>query len=60
MYKYICERCKARLDPGEKCNCEDVGKLAQRIVVMNKGKVELLGKPSEVFKEVETLEKILR
>ena len=36
---------------------EDVGKLAQRIVVMNKGKVELLGKPSEVFKEVETLEK---
>ena len=37
---------------------EDVGKLAQRIVVMNKGKVELLGNPSEVFKEVETLEKI--
>lgn len=37
---------------------EDVGKFAQRIVVMNKGKVELLGKPSEVFKEVETLEKI--
>lgn len=37
---------------------EDVGKLTQRIVVMNKGKVELLGKPSEVFKEVETLEKI--
>lgn len=37
---------------------EDVGKLAQKIVVMNKGKVELLGKPSEVFKEVETLEKI--
>ena len=37
---------------------EDVGKLAQRIVAMNKGKVELLGKPSEVFKEVETLEKI--
>lgn len=37
---------------------EDVGKLAQRIVVMNKGKVELLGKPSEVFKEVEILEKI--
>ena len=37
---------------------EDVGKLAQRIVVMNKGKGELLGKPSEVFKEVETLEKI--
>ena len=37
---------------------EDVGKLAQRIVVMNKGKVELLGKPSEVFNEVETLEKI--
>lgn len=37
---------------------EDVGKLAERIVVMNKGKIELLGRPSEIFKEVETLEKI--
>ena len=37
---------------------EDVGKLAQRIVVMNKGKVELLGKPSEVFKEVKKKKKI--
>ena len=37
---------------------EDVGKLAERIVVMNGGKIELLGKPSEVFKEVETLERI--
>ena len=34
---------------------EDVGKLAQRIVVMNKGKVELLGKPSE--DEIFTVEK---
>ena len=37
---------------------EDVGKLAERIVVMNEGKIELLGKPSEIFKEVETLERI--
>lgn len=37
---------------------EDVGKLAQRIVVMNKSKIELLGTPAEVFKEIETLEKI--
>lgn len=37
---------------------EDVGKLAERIVVMNKGKIELLGKPQEIFKEVETLESI--
>lgn len=37
---------------------EDVGKLAKRIVVMNGGKIELLGKPSEIFKEVETLERI--
>lgn len=37
---------------------EDVGKLAERIVVMNKGKIELLGKPADIFKEVETLEKI--
>ena len=37
---------------------EDVAKIAQRIVVMNHGKVELQGKPSEVFKEVDKLEKI--
>lgn len=37
---------------------EDVGKLAERIVVMNGGKIELLGKSSEIFKEVETLERI--
>ena len=37
---------------------EDVGKLAERIVVMNKGKVALQGTPKEVFKEVDTLEDI--
>ena len=37
---------------------EDVGNLAERIVVMNGGKIELLGKPSEIFNEVETLERI--
>ena len=37
---------------------EDVGKLAERIVVMNKGKIALVGRPSEIFKEVETLENI--
>ena len=37
---------------------EDVGKLAERIVVMNKGKVALMGKPSDVFREVEILEEI--
>lgn len=37
---------------------EDVGKLAERIVVMNKGKIELLGTPAQVFKEIDTLEKI--
>lgn len=37
---------------------EDVGKLAERIVVMNKGKIALMGKPSEVFREVEVLENI--
>lgn len=37
---------------------EDVGKLAERIVVMNKGKIALMGKPAEIFKEVETLENI--
>ena len=37
---------------------EDVGKLAERIVVMNQGKIALLGKPEEIFKELETLESI--
>lgn len=37
---------------------EDVGRLAERIVVMNKSKIELLGTPSEVFKEIEVLEQI--
>ena len=23
MYRYICKRCGARLDPGEKCDCEE-------------------------------------
>ena len=37
---------------------EDVGKLAEKVVVMNGGKVALQGTPQEVFKEVETLEEI--
>ncbi len=37
---------------------EDVAKIAERIVVMNDGKVALQGTPAEVFKEVEILEKI--
>lgn len=37
---------------------EDVGKMAERIIVMNEGKVALEGTPAKVFKEVDTLEKI--
>ena len=37
---------------------EDVGKLAEKIIVMNDGHVELQGKPKEVIKEIDTLEKI--
>ncbi|GIM29924.1 energy-coupling factor transporter ATP-binding protein EcfA [Clostridium polyendosporum] len=37
---------------------EDVAKLAERVVVMNRGKAILDGTPSEVFKEVETLEEV--
>ena len=37
---------------------EDVGKLAEKIIVMNDGHIELRGKPKEVFKEIDTLEKI--
>lgn len=37
---------------------EDVGKLAERIIVMNSGKVALQGTPAMVFKEIDTLESI--
>lgn len=37
---------------------EDVARIAQKVVVMNKGKVALKGRPEEVFKEVDLLEKI--
>lgn len=37
---------------------EDVGKLAERIIVMNGGKLELQGSPSEVFVQTERLEQI--
>ena len=37
---------------------EDVGKLAEKIIVMNDGHVELQGQPKDVFKEIDTLEKI--
>ena len=37
---------------------EDVAKIAERIIVMNNGKVALQGTPAEVFKEVDTLENI--
>lgn len=37
---------------------EDVANIAERVIVMNKGEVALQGKPSEVFVEVEKLEKM--
>lgn len=37
---------------------EDVGKLAERIIVMNRGKVVLEGSPSKVFKQIDKLESI--
>lgn len=37
---------------------EDVAKLAQKVIVMNKGKIEIQGKIEEVFKEVNKLEAI--
>lgn len=39
-------------------NMEDVAKHATRIIVMNEGKCILNGKPEEVFKEIDTLEKV--
>jgi len=37
---------------------EDVANIAERVIVMNNGEVALQGNPSEVFVEVEKLEKI--
>jgi len=37
---------------------EDVAKIAERIIVMNDGKIALQGTPAEVFKEVDMLEDI--
>ena len=37
---------------------EDVGKLAEKIIVMNDGHIELQGKPKEVFRKIDTLERI--
>lgn len=37
---------------------EDVANIAERIIVMNHGKVALQGRPEEVFKEIDTLEEI--
>ncbi|EET86052.1 ABC transporter related protein [Clostridium carboxidivorans P7] len=37
---------------------EDVAKLADRILVMHKGKAILDGVPSQVFKEIDTLESV--
>ena len=37
---------------------EDVGKLAEKIIVMNDGHIELQGKPKELFREIDTLERI--
>lgn len=37
---------------------EDVAKIAERIIVMNDGKVVLQGTPAEVFKEADMLEEI--
>ena len=37
---------------------EDVANIADRVIVMNKGKIELSGSPKDVFKEIDTLERI--
>jgi len=37
---------------------EDVAKIAERIIVMNNGKIALQGTPAQVFKEVDMLEEI--
>lgn len=51
MYKYICERCKARLDPGEKCNCED-----EEVRYLCKFKLTKTGQYEFNFKQEENID----
>lgn len=51
MYKYICERCKAILDPGEKCNCED-----EEVRYLRKFKLTKTGQYEFNFKQEENLD----
>ncbi|WP_300380394.1 energy-coupling factor transporter ATPase [Clostridium sp.] len=37
---------------------EDVARISERVIVMNKGEIALEGKPAKVFKEVEKLEEM--
>ncbi|HAA81311.1 MAG: ABC transporter related [Caldanaerobacter subterraneus] len=37
---------------------EDIARFADKIIVMNKGRIEVIGTPREVFREAEKLEKI--
>ena len=37
---------------------EDIARFAERIVVMNKGKIEMDGRPAEIFNDVERLERM--
>ena len=55
MYKYICERWKARLDPGEKCNCED-----EEARYLRKFKLTKTGQYEFNFKQEETINLLRR
>ena len=55
MYKYICERCKARLDPGEKCNCKD-----EEARYLRKFKLTKTGQYEFNFKQEETINLLRR
>ena len=37
---------------------EDIARLVDRILVLNKGKIQFFDTPSRIFKEAETLESI--
>ena len=55
MYKYICERCKARLDPGENSNSEH-----EEARYLRKFKLTKTGQYEFNFKQEETINLLRR
>ena len=42
MYRYICPECGASLDPGEKCDCQEIRAMDEKKRQQNKKEMEKL------------------